>query len=169
MSEKKLTQIHGHGDVRRLQTRNEIRAPIDTVWDCLTQIEHVRQWWADGQIGNAVGEPFQLGGDEQLNGSIKLMMQPHIFAFTWHDKPDNAAEPNWIEPLTQSLVHFDLIETAPDLTLLTLIQYAPISGATGAAAGWHHLFEMLTTYVQTGTATTTDDRFEVLKVFYQAD
>ena len=82
MNEKKLTEIHGSGAVRRLQTRNEIQAPIHVVWDALTQIEHIKSWWADGVVGSQVGEPFQLGGEEDINGTIITMMKPHIFEFT---------------------------------------------------------------------------------------
>ena len=167
MSEKKLTEVHGYGAVRRLQTRSEIRAPIHTVWDALTQIEHVKHWWADGHIGTQAGEPFQLGGAEDLNGTIVTIMKPHIFEFTWHDEPTKAAHPEWIETATHSLVHFDLIEVAPATTLLTLIQFAPLAGASGAAAGWHHIFEMLVSYLESGEAVTTEDRFEELKTLYR--
>ncbi len=169
MSEEKLTEIHGCGSVRRVQTRKTIRAPIETVWEALTQIEHVRQWWADGTIGAQVGEAVQLGGDEDLNGSIVAMMKPHVFEFTWHDAPENAAHPEWIEAATRSLVHFDLIETAADTTLLTLINFAPLSSATGASAGWHHLFELLTSYLEEGEAQSGPDRFEALKALYPVE
>ncbi|MEM7077197.1 MAG: SRPBCC domain-containing protein [Pseudomonadota bacterium] len=166
VTERKLTEVHGIGAVRRLQTRNEIRAPIDVVWDTLTQIEHVRHWWADGHIGSRVGERFQLGGEEDLDGTIVTMMKPHIFAFTWHDSLEKAAHPEWIDAATSSLVHFDLIEVAQDTTLLTLIQFSPIAGALGAAAGWHHIFEMLTSYAESGEAVTTPNRFDELKQLY---
>lgn len=166
MSEKKLTEVHGNGSVRRLQTRSEIRAPIDVVWDAITQIEHVRQWWADGTIGSKVGEPFQLAGEEDLAGTIVTLMKPHIFEFTWHDDPDRAARPEWLEEATSSLVHFDLVEIAADTTLLTLIQFAPLAGVLGASAGWHHIFEILTSYIETGETTTTPNRFEELKKLY---
>ncbi len=167
MSEKKLTEVHGIGAVRRLQARNEIRAPIDVVWDSLTQIEHVKQWWADGHIGAQVGESFQLGGEEDLSGTIVTMMKPHIFEFTWHDDLKKAANPEWIETATNSLVHFDLVEVAAETTLLTLISFAPLAGFVGASAGWHHLFEVLTSYVETGDSATTDGRFDELKKLYE--
>lgn len=166
MNKAKLTEVYGNGAVRRLQTRSKIRAPVDVVWDALTNIEHVRQWWADGQIGSKVGEPFQLGGEEDLNGTIITLMKPHIFEFTWHDDPEKAANPEWIEEATCSLVHFDLVELASETTLLTLIQFAPIAGVVGASAGWHHLFEALASYIETGDASTTEGRFEELKKLY---
>jgi len=167
MTEKKLTEVHGTGGIRRLQTRSEIRAPIDTVWDAITQIEHVKNWWADGEIGKKVGEPFRLAGEEDLSGTIVNLMKPHIFEFTWHDDPEKAARREWIEEATSSMVHFDLVEIATETTLLTLIQFAPIAGVVGASAGWHHIFEQLTSYIETGNATTTEDRFEELKRLYE--
>ena len=168
VQEKKLSEIHGVGPVRRLQTRSEINAPIETVWDALTDIENVKAWWADGEIGSEVGAPVRLGGDEDLNGSIVAYMKPRIFEFTWHDDLSIANHPEWIETATHSLVHFDLIETGAETTLLTLISFAPLVSATGAAAGWHHLFERFSGYVESGDATTPDDRFEVLKALYTA-
>ena len=111
-------------------------------------------------------QPVQLGGEEDLNGSIVAMMKPHVFEFTWHDAPEEAVHPEWIEAATKSLVHFDLIEIAADTTLLTLISFAPLVGATGAAAGWHHLFEVLTVYLEEGEARSTPNRFDELKALY---
>lgn len=166
MSEHKLTEILGVGPVRRLQTRTTVNAPIDRVWAALTDIKHVKAWWADGEIGSGVGERVQLGGEEDLNGSIVAFMKPRLFEFTWHDDLSAAAHPEWIEEATSGLVHFDLIEVGTEATMLTLISLAPVAGATGAAAGWHHLFEMFKCYVETGDAVTTDARFEELKALY---
>ena len=166
MAEKKLTEVHGMGGTRRLQTRTIVEAPIETVWEALTNIEHVKAWWADGTMGSAVGEPVQLGGAEDLNGSIVAYMKPHVFEFTWHDDLTLAQHPDWIEPATNSLVHFDLIELGAESTLLTLISFAPVATMIGASAGWHHLFEVFKSYVETGDASSSDDRFEQLKVLY---
>ena len=166
MTEKKLTEVHGAGATRRLQTRTTVNAPIEIVWDALTKIEHVKGWWADGKIGSAVGESVQLGGEEDLNGSIVAFMKPHVFEFTWHDDLSLAEHPEWIEPATKSLVHFDLIELGAETTMLTLISFAPVSTMIGAAAGWHHILEMFKSYVETGDASSADDRFEQLKALY---
>jgi len=65
-------------------------------------------------------------------------------------------------------VRFDLVELAPDTTLLTLIQFAPVAGVTGASAGWHHIFEVFTSYVETGAAADKTDRcFEQIKALHQ--
>lgn len=167
MTDVKMTEVHGVGDVRRLQTRNTIRAPVETVWAALTEIEHVSQWWEKGTIGSGAGESIRLGEGDELNGTIVLMMAPRIFEFTWHDEPQRSAHPEWIEPATRSLVRFDLIETAPETTLLTLVTFAPVAGSAGAAAGWQHLFEAFTAYVETGDATTPEDRFTELKALYE--
>lgn len=167
MSRERLTEIHGHGQVRRLQTRTPIRAPIDTVWDALTKIEHVSQWWADGAIGNGPGEVFQLGGENDLNGTIIAMFKPHVFEFTWQDDLQRAAHPEWIEPATRSLVRFDLIEIDAAETLLNLVSFAPLIGASGAAAGWHHIFEIFAAYVEgRDDVDPSGERFEALKTLY---
>ncbi len=166
MTEAKLTEIHGHGDTRRLQTRNTIKAPIDVVWDALTNMQHIKKWWTEGEMGSAPGEKFQLGSPEELRGTIVTMMKPHVFEFTWHDTPEESVHPEWLNAATKGLVHFDLIEVAAETTMLTLIQFAPPVGALGAAAGWHHIVETFTTYVETGEANPIDARFEELKQLY---
>lgn len=163
---EKLTTVHGQGSVRRLQTQSTVRAPIEKVWSVLTDIEHVRHWWADGAIGKGVGEKVMLGSPEDLSGTVIVMMAPHIFEFTWHDEPGKASHPEWIDESTKGLVRFDLVELEPEATLLTLVQFGPIEGTLGASAGWHHIFESFTTYAETGAVTNTPDRFEELKKLY---
>ncbi len=162
----KLTQVRGIGPVRRLQTQIEIQAPIDTVWESLTQAEHVAQWWTRGEIGATAGDAIVLDDGESLRGTILVMMKPYVFEFTWHVSLEHAAHPEWIEPVTRGLVRFDMIELGREATLLTMVQFAPATSAAGASAGWHELVERLQILCEGRDIEPSADRFEELKALY---
>jgi uncharacterized protein YndB with AHSA1/START domain len=109
-----------------------------------------------------------LGDSEDLSGTITTMRAPYVFEFTWHDNLANASHPQWIEPQTNGLVRFDLTEVTEKDTLLTMVQFAPAASATGAAAGWHELFENIKSYMEKGAVNMTADRFSELKALYEA-
>ena len=161
-----LTEITGTGKARRLETRIRILKPVTTVWEAITEPQHLRHWWTDGTIGKSAGEAMQLGKPEDLSGTIICMRAPHVFEFTWHDDLSGATHPEWIEPHTNGLVRFDLTEISAQETLVTLVQFAPAQSATGAAAGWHELFERLKGYVEQGAVEDIPDRFSELKTIY---
>ena len=96
-------------------------------------------------------------------------MPPYLFEFTWHDAPERCVRPEWIEPATNGLVRFDLVEQGADQTLLTLTQYVPQASHIGAAAGWHHIVETLAQYLERGEATAVAGRFDELQALYEAD
>ena len=163
----KLTTVNGTGPVRRLQVQTLIHAPIEKVWQAVTQIEHVKQWWADGAIGSQAGESITLGDGQDVNGTILVMREPYIFEYTWHDEPAQSVQPDWLHHPTNSMVRMDFVEEADGDTLVNLVSYSPKASGIGAAAGWHHLFERCKAYVEIGDANTVDpNRFEDLKLVY---
>ena len=164
----KLTEIVGIGPVRRLQTTIEIKAPVDTVWESITEARHVEQWWTAGEIGSTAGEPIVLEDGASVRGTIMVMMAPYVFEFTWNDSPAEATHPEWIEPATRGLVRFDLVELGAEETLLNMIQFAPVAGALGASAGWHELVESLQCYCEARDTKTPAGRFEELKALYSS-
>lgn len=164
--DERLTTIDGAGPVRRLQTRVLVRVAVETAWDAVTQAGHMEHWWTGGHLGSAEGEHVVLDDGASLNGTIKVWAPPHVFEFTWHDRPEASERPEWVEHRTKSLVRFDLVPCGDEETLISMIQYSPAEAAAGAAAGWHALFERLREYVETGRVETTEDRFEDLKPLY---
>ncbi|NJN50899.1 MAG: hypothetical protein HC809_03060 [Gammaproteobacteria bacterium] len=122
----------GTGSLRQITVKRDIAAKIDTVWRALTRADEIQHWWATGEIDAHVGGRIRLGGREApcepgagppLDGSIKLFVPPHLFAFVWHvDYPE------------AGLVRFDLIERGADSTQTTLVQNVPRADTLGAAA-----------------------------------
>ena len=62
MAEPRLATLSGTGAVRRVELRVELDAPIRTVWDAITRVEHLAHWWRDWRPGGLV-EPRE-GGQE---------------------------------------------------------------------------------------------------------
>ncbi|MEM7097811.1 MAG: SRPBCC domain-containing protein [Pseudomonadota bacterium] len=166
--DQKITDIQGFDRIFRLQSQIVVERSIYSVWDALTRSDQVGQWWAEGQIGNAEGEVFQLGESAELSGVIVSRIKPYLFEFTWHENPEQAAHPEWIEPSTKGRVRFDLVQLGRERTLVTMIQLAPAAGAIGAAAGWHQLLEALQAFLEDHPSNPDVDRFEQLKKLYGA-
>ena len=164
--EQRLVQLTGTDDCL-LQVQIDIHAPIERVWQSISDARHVGEWWAAGHIGRQPGEPVTLGENKEINGSIVTFLPPFVFAFTWHDDPEHAVRSEWLHHPTSSLVHYNLVVLSDTQTRLTLQQYTPQEVAAGAAAGWHHLMERLAQYVENGTIDEDPGRFETLKQLYQ--
>ncbi len=164
---EKYVSLRGGGPVRRLQTDVDIAAPIEKVWDAISDVEHVQHWWTGGRIDEEEGGRYTLEGGEEVNGTIKVKMRPYIFEFTWNDRPSEAKASEWIDHNTKSLVRIDLVELDATNTHLTLIQFNPAANSPGAAAGWHYIAgERLKLYVETGSVERAVDTFEELKQMY---
>ena len=169
MTQEKLTTINGHGDVRRLQTQVSIATDIYEVWSAITDDAKIAQWWTTAKIDRFEGGRIVLDDGAELNGTVRTFAAPYIFEFTWRDNPADAVSSQMLEFTTKSLVRFDLVPLEEKRTLLTVVQFAPVSFAHGAAAGWHHLAgERLVSYLEQGCAVDEAGRFETLKSLYSA-
>ena len=67
-----------------------IEAPVDVVWDVVTEPEHIRQWMADEaevdlRVGGAGRLAFRGHGSYYLQ--VEAMEPPHRFAFRWMGRP----------------------------------------------------------------------------------
>jgi len=169
MDKNELASVAGHGKYRRVEVKRVVNAPIDKVWNAITNADEVEKWWAAGEIDPKEGGQVKLGlgGEEAdcgglgLDGTIKVFQPPHIFEFTWHEAYDPA----------MGLVRFDLVELENNQTLVTLVNSVPSTDAVPAAAGWHEIVESLGTYVGGGKAAPlpkNENRFSELKAIYEA-
>lgn len=171
----KLTSISGTGSVRRLEIQLQIAAPVSKVWESITDVEHVAHWWTSGTIGAHEGGRIILEDGTAVNGTVKICLPPYCFAFTWNDKPEEAAHPHLIDAVSKSLVTFQLVEEivgGKENTQLTFSQYLPPGEILGAAAGWHQIVgERLKSYVETGLVSDdADQRFmELQKIYADTD
>lgn len=169
MTTDEMGKIEGGGAYRRVEVKRVLNAPIAKVWDAISNIENVRQWWADGNIEPWEGGRIVLQMDEEdcegnglpLNGTIKIFQPPHILEFTWNDKYKPA----------MGLVRFDLAEAGSNKTILTIVQSVPAVDAASAAAGWQVIVETLHLFATNETLpspTDTDARYRQLQSEYRA-
>ena len=165
-----LARIAGGGPVRRIELVRDLAAPIGRVWSAITEVEALREWWPDwspgGEIEPREGGLIRLGNGGWIDGEIRVWRPPHLFEFSWNDvqRPETVEV---LEPLTRSLVRFDLVENGRDRTMLHLMQFARAEDAVGGAAGWHEFAgERLPVYLAAGSVPADPNRFAVLRGRY---
>ncbi|MEM9669384.1 MAG: SRPBCC domain-containing protein [Pseudomonadota bacterium] len=170
MSELKNVTIVGSGTTRRITLERQLEAPIEKVWQAITSIDALKQWWVDWQDGGKIeqeeGGRIILGDGSWINGSIKIWAPPHVFSFTWHESLADPQNTIGYDEKTKGLLRIDLIEANADQTFLTLIQFLPAADTVGGAAGWHYFGEILFSYLKGEKITYRTDRFEELKSLY---
>jgi len=169
MSEHRYALIQGCDSVRRIALQNELNAPIEEIWQAVTQVERIQKWWPDWRPGGVVepreGGRIKLDDGSWINGVVKVWQPPHIFEFTWHESIDSGVD--WFEQYTRSLLRIDLVSIGESKTLLNLVQFAPEGSVIGGTAGWHHFVgERLTGYIDRGTLEDDPKRFAQLKLLY---
>ncbi len=162
------TSVVGHGDFRQICVKREVAAPIQRVWDALTDDQQIKHWWAAGVIEPREGGRYHLGGMEDdncnednsnedagpgLDGIIKVFVPPYVLEYTWHGEYPDAG-----------IVRFDLMSLSANSTLVTLTQNVPAAHAVPAAAGWYEIVEHLQIYAETEAPVTKDpERFDKLQ------
>ncbi|HJN51408.1 MAG: SRPBCC domain-containing protein [Pseudomonadales bacterium] len=152
--------IKGIGKHRRVEVTRLFPFAIQDVWEAITEPENVAQWFGELTIDQTEGGRIKLGfGKTEVTGSIKTFMPPHVFPYTWEQGGEST-----------SLVQVDLIETAADETLLTIVQSAlDADVATDVGAGWHSMMDRLAQFLHTRAFAPQDGkRWEYLSAAYQA-
>jgi uncharacterized protein YndB with AHSA1/START domain len=69
------------GDGRAIRLRRDYDAPIDDVWDALTNPERITRWFLPISGDYRVGGRYQLQGN--AGGEILSCERPHRFRVTW--------------------------------------------------------------------------------------
>ena len=95
----------------RIEREIDIDAPIEVVWDVITQPEHITGWFTDSAVIDVrPGAEGRFGWDEKatnratfVNVQIERVEPPNVFAFRWN-YPDGAGA----GPATAPLVEFTL-------------------------------------------------------------
>ncbi len=143
MKKDEYASASGHGKYRRVEVRRVVNAPIQRVWDAITNADEVGQWWAEGVIEPREGGRIKLGLDTteceglDLDGIVKVWLPPHIFEHTWHEQSDPA----------MGLVRWDLVELAEGETQITLTNLIPAEDEAPVIAGWQEIVGGLGTYL----------------------
>jgi uncharacterized protein YndB with AHSA1/START domain len=67
-----------------------IEAPVDVVWEVVTQPDHIRQWFADeAEVDLRAGGAGRLTfpGQKSYDLQVEAVEPPHKFAFRWVRRP----------------------------------------------------------------------------------
>jgi len=93
----------------RIETDVLIAAPVDRVWELITQPEHVGRWFGDAgaEIDLRPGGALSLHwhDSETVHGRIEAVEPPHRFSYRWLLSGDAGAEPT---PANSTLTEFTL-------------------------------------------------------------
>lgn len=83
------------GPARAIRLRRDYDAPIDDVWDALTNPERIGRWFLP------ISGDYRLGGHYQFEGNaggkIVACERPNRLKVTWVYGPDGAADPSEVE------------------------------------------------------------------------
>jgi uncharacterized protein YndB with AHSA1/START domain len=126
-----------------------IAAPVERVWDILTEPEHMGAWFGDAgaeRTGDTIKMTWKDHGTAELR--VVRSERPHVFAYRW-----DASDPG----IGDTLVEFTLTPEG-DGTRLRVVESGWLSLQTGAdrqeqlrqgnVSGWQHELGDLERYVQ---------------------
>lgn len=96
-----------------------IPAPIERVWDAITQAEQMLEWFGTRvEVDFREGGMLVFGWDDDVNiGRIETIRKPHEFVYRWRSYTSDISTP--IDDLPSTVVRFTLEETE-DGTQLTM-------------------------------------------------
>lgn len=165
----RIATIEGSGAVRHMQLRSELNANIEQVWQALTNVEQLAQWWPDWRPGGVMehheGGRIRIDDGTWLDGLIKVWAPPHILAFSWREDDLRA---DWLESHSRSLTTFQLFNRSAEECTLLVSQFAPVGAVVGGTAGWHYFAgERLARLLTNQPFDDRPERFEELKQLYQ--
>jgi uncharacterized protein YndB with AHSA1/START domain len=96
-----------------IEKRLVIEAPIQQVWEAITNADHLGEWMFDDQasVDLRVGGRYALF-DEQTTGQFTLIEPPHLVEYTWR-------QVGWPADWPDSIVRWEL-EAEGDRTHIRL-------------------------------------------------
>jgi len=130
------------GDHATLTFERRIPHPIETVWEALTQPEHLAGWYLtkaviDGRTGGSID--FRTGpGQLHVTGRIRVWEPPHVFEYEWKVRPWGRM-PNGEDATVRWELRPEGHETLLTLTHRNLTRRS----ALGAAPATHVVLERL--------------------------
>jgi uncharacterized protein YndB with AHSA1/START domain len=130
-----------------------IRAPMEKVWDAITDRELTQQYWAhwnvsDWKPGSRWDHQRSNGSDViDITGTVIESMRPTRLVISWAS-PDSAAQPDKV-----SRVSFEIALHAGDVTRLTVTHSDLEAGSAmenGITRGWPIVLSSLKSWLETG-------------------
>jgi uncharacterized protein YndB with AHSA1/START domain len=139
----------------RIEREITIDAPVDRVWDVITQAEHIGRWFGDAgaQIDLRPGGRFTCTWSEHgtVNAIVERVDRPRVFAYRWA-RPLGAE----VKSDNSTLVEFTLVPDGQGTRLrvvesgfrdLDLSDEERAKYAAGNVEGWKQELDELVSYV----------------------
>jgi len=139
----------------RIEREITIDAPVDRVWDVITQAEHIGRWFGDAgaEIDLRPGGRFTCTWSEHgtVNAIVERVDRPRTFAYRWA-RPLGAE----VKPDNSTLVEFTLLPDGTGTRLrvvesgfrtLDLSDEERAKYAAGNVEGWKQELDELIGYV----------------------
>lgn len=130
-----------------------INARAERVFDALVDPDQRLQWWggkgrfrathmeSDLRPSGKWVMRFEMGGRlSSVGGEYRTIERPRVLVFTWL--------PDWYENATETLVRFDLAETAGVTTVRITHSGLTTEGDRANHRGWPDILAWLQTYVE---------------------
>ena len=132
-----MALVTGGGPARRVEIRRSLQAPIERVWEAITDAKEVSLWWNEAEIESREGGRVKVG--TFVDGTVKVFQPPYVLEFTWNDNDEKPG-----------LVRFDLVQESESRTTITVTQFGPVAEVIPASAGWHDICDRLVAVVEEG-------------------
>jgi len=139
----------------RIEREITIDAPVDRVWDVITQAEHIGRWFGDvgAEIDLRPGGRFTCSWSEHgtVNAIVERVERPRVFSYRWA-RPLGAE----VKPDNSTLVEFTLVPDGKGTRLrvvesgfrdLDLSDEERAKYAAGNVEGWKQELDELIGYV----------------------
>ncbi|BCB88522.1 SRPBCC family protein [Phytohabitans suffuscus] len=131
------------GRARTVLVRRSFDAPVDDVWDAITNPERLARWFFPVTGELRAGGKYQLEGN--AGGEIRQCEQPHLLVVTWEFDGGGSTD-----------LRVRLVPGADGATVVELEHTAvlPFDDETWAAGigrfapGWDHAFQRLDSYLR---------------------
>ncbi len=133
----------------------EIKAPAERVFEALVNPEQRLQWWPGSKPGSAPPTMesdlrpggkwvmrFESWGDKpsSVRGEYRAIERPRVLSFTWR--------PDWYENPSETLVRFDLTETAGITTVRITHSGLATKEDRASHRGWPRILAALHDYAE---------------------
>lgn len=140
-----------------IRFERSLAAPIERVWQALTDEAQLARWLAPGSFdatdGGALAFDFSEGGT--VAGEISVFEPPNRLAYTWLIPGERASAVEWT------------LEAEGAGTRLRLVHSTlPEKMAVGYTAGWHAYLERLEALASDSSVPDFDARFAELLTSY---
>jgi uncharacterized protein YndB with AHSA1/START domain len=139
-----------------LRMERRLSHPPEKVWRALTEPAHISRWFPsdmemDLRQGGTIRFVFRAGEGPTMEGAIKELDPPKVFAYTWGEE----------------LLRWELHPDGDGTLLVLEHSFADHYGAADFAAGWHTCINALAALLASRPVPLDDDPFQIHQLHEQ--